>query len=68
MGYCLNPVAPELNAQCDLLNEDSLREGVANKWCLAFWASHCASHDGVAWCHRLKWIMVTSYIFHCFAY
>jgi len=31
MGYCLNPVAPELNAQCDLLNEDSLREGVANK-------------------------------------
>ena len=31
MGYCLNPVAPKLNAQCDMLNEDSLREAVANK-------------------------------------
>jgi hypothetical protein len=31
MGYCLNPEAPKLNTQCDLLNEDSLREAVANK-------------------------------------
>jgi len=31
MGYCLNPVAPELNARCDVLNEDCLREAVANK-------------------------------------
>jgi len=29
MEYYLNPIAPELNSQCDLLNEDSLREAVA---------------------------------------